>query len=202
MDIIQIPFTANSRHVNETIAASTRASQQAVDALSLRFETLSNSNVTQWRLSMVTDPAPVPATFHHFQVLPASHVDIEDALCEASLRPDVDAPSQSGKYRSNLGTTLLATHLSSLACVAMMLHLKQCIMVKVSTSRPPALRYAGSLSRTAKVLMAPIDPTIMSNCDHPKWSDCQHWAAQHWQLSFSLHSRPAPSTRSREDEGP
>ena len=168
-------MTANSRHVVEEIAALTRASQQVVDALSLWFETLCNSTVTQRRTSMTTPPTPVPATFRDLQV-PASIscIDIEDALREASLRSGVDAPhatapcpSQSGNYLSNtnLGTdsrqpnvtpsrapsatpfrhrqsmtvmspgppcptgtarllTLWTTHhLSSLACMAMVLHL-------------------------------------------------------------------------------
>ena len=72
MDTIQHTLTLNGRRVDEDIVASTRASLQAVDALSLRFETLFNSNnVTQQRPPVaITAPTPAPVTSHDLQVPP------------------------------------------------------------------------------------------------------------------------------------
>ena len=51
--------------------------------------------------SMATAPlTPAPATFRDLQVPPVSRIDIEDALCEASLRPDVDAPHVTAPHPS------------------------------------------------------------------------------------------------------
>ena len=47
LDTIQNTLTLNRRRVDEEIAASARASLEAVDALSARFETLFHNNVTQ-----------------------------------------------------------------------------------------------------------------------------------------------------------
>ena len=110
LDTIQNTLTLNRRRVDEEIAASARASLEAVDALSARFETLFHNNVTQRRPSLAQTPAPV--TFRDLQVEPVPRIDIEDALLAASLRPDNDAPrtsiprpSQSGDFRSTTPST-------------------------------------------------------------------------------------------------
>ena len=71
MDTIQHTLTVNGPCVDEEIAASTRASLQAVDALSLPFETLFHTrNVTQRRPSIATVQTPAPVTFRDLQVPP------------------------------------------------------------------------------------------------------------------------------------
>ena len=46
LDTIQHTLTLNGRRIDEEIAASSLASLEAVDALSLQFENLLNSNIT------------------------------------------------------------------------------------------------------------------------------------------------------------
>ena len=63
LDTIQNNLTLNRRRVDEEIAASARASLEAVDALSVRFETLFHNDVTQRRPSLATVQTPAPVTF-------------------------------------------------------------------------------------------------------------------------------------------
>ena len=93
LDTIQHTLILNSRRVDEDIAASSRASLEAVDALSVRFESLFRNNVTQRRPSVATAATPAPVTFRDLHVEPVSRIDIEDALLAASLRSDDEAAS-------------------------------------------------------------------------------------------------------------